>query len=216
MNDFAAFDNTMGGAFAVIGESGVDFAAMNKGITPLFFTQHLPNEAETAKAGTLRTTEHEFVRLLCAGDNWSAPVHPVTDDIKERFAEHYEKWTKTRTNDHIAGTPLSQWPLANTGFVMEMKALNIRSIEDLAAVPDTAISKINNGRQLRERAQAWLDANKDAGTAARLATENQQLRDDGVEMKRQIADLAARLDAQDGTRRGPGRPSNASRAAEAA
>lgn len=216
MNDFT-YDNSVGGAFATIGDNGQpDFVAMNKGITPLFFVVDLPDEAATEKAGTLRTRQEEQVKLLCAGDSWSQPVHPVDSAIKERFAEAYARWKLTRTNDHIDGTPLAEWPQANRGFVMEMKALNIRSVEDLSSVSDANINRILNGRVWRDKAVAWLATSKDAGAAARYAAENARLVDEMGDLKRQLAELGARLDARDDDappKRGPGRPPKAQEAA---
>lgn len=209
MNDFAAFqdwDNSLDGALAVVGRGGgTRFAEMNKGITPVFFVEDLPDDAATEKAGTLKVRSHERVRLITAGDMLSAPVHPVTKEIIERFPDQYDRWKRTRSNDHIDGTPLSAWPQANRGFVMELNALNIRSVEDLAAVSDANISRITDGRIWREKAVAWLATSKDAGAAAKYAAENERLRADVDDLKRQLSELGAQL--SDLTeRRGPGRP----------
>lgn len=194
MSDDFAFDGSIGGAFAII-DSQTKFADMNKGIQPIFFTEAVTDEAATERAGTLKTIELERVRLFMAGDMNSSPVHPVDSAIKERFAEAYAKWQKTRSNDHIDGTPLAEWPLASRGFVMELNARHIRSVEDLAIVPDTGIAAITDGRIWREKAKAWLTTNKDAGAAARYAAEAQRLRDDNADLKRQLAELAGRVQA---------------------
>ena len=190
MSDDFSFDNSPGGAFAVI-DNSTRYADMNKGIQPIFYVESVEDPGESEKAGTLKMRECEFVRLFMAGDMNSSPVHPVTKELKERFAEAYAKWQATRSNDHIDGTPLAAWPLASKGFVMELKALHIRSVEDLAGVADNNISKITDGRIWREKAKAWLGSNKDSGTAARLAAENERLRTDMEDLKRQVAELAA-------------------------
>ena len=194
MSEDFSFDNSLGGAFAVI-DNSTKFADMNKGIQPIFFTDDIEEGKATAEAGTLKVRSVEFVRLFTAGDMNSSPVHPVTAELKERFADAYEKWQRTRKNDHIDGMPLAAWPLASRGFVMEMKALHIRSVEDLANVADTNISKISDGRIWREKAKAWLDTNKDAGAAARYAARAEAVEADNADLRRQIADLGARLDA---------------------
>lgn len=212
MNDFSAFDDSMGGAMAVIGQhgGGTRYAEMNKGITPVFFTEELPDDAATEKAGTLKVREHERVRLITAGDMLSAPVHPVTREIIERFSDQYERWKRTRSNDHIDGTPLREWPQASKGFVMELAALNIRSVEDLAAVSDGNIQRLTDGRVWRAKAQAWLATSKDAGEAAKYAARSERQDEEIADLKRQLAELAARVthDEADG-RRGAGRPRNA-------
>lgn len=193
MSDDFAFDGSVNGAFAVI-DNSTKMAEANKGITPLFFTEELPDEAATAKAGTLRMSSHERVRLFTAGDMNSCPVHPVSDAIKERFPVAYAEFKARGTNTHIEGTPLSAWAMVSKGFVMELAALHIRSVEDLAGVADTNIIKINDGRQWRAKAIAWLAANKDAGVAAAYAARSEHQDVEIAELKRTIAELAARIE----------------------
>lgn len=212
MSDFSAFETQnlgLGDAFAVVGNNGVDYAAMNKGITPVFFMHTSVDQRETDKAGTLRTREDEMVMLRTTGDHNSAPVHPVTEALRERFHDAYRRWKETKKNDHIEGTPLSHWPMIGAGFCMELKALNILSVEHLADCPDSTIHRILDGNQWRERAKAWLAASKDAGFAAALAAQKDRLEESNADLQRQVRELAARLDAQSGpetAKRGPGRP----------
>jgi hypothetical protein len=195
-DDFSSLD--LGSAFATVGMDRTSYADMNKGIQPLFFIEELPDDAATEKAGTLKMAAHERVRLFTAGDMNSCPVHPVTPAIIERFHEAYAKWKATRSNDHIDGTPLAAWPLAGRGFVMELGALHIRSVEDLAGVADVNIAKISDGRIWREKAKAWLASNKDSAAAARFAAEAERLRDDNADLQRQLAELAGRVQAIEG------------------
>jgi hypothetical protein len=195
MADDFSFDSSLNGALAVI-DNSTRMAEMNKGITPMFFTEDVEDQAATAQAGTLRMTSVERVRLFTAGDMNSCPVHPVSPALIERFSEAYARWKATRSNDHIEGTPLSAWAMVSRGFVMELAALHIRSVEDLAGIADTNITKINDGRQWRAKAAAWLAVNKDASAAARYAAKSEHQDGEIAELKRQIADLAARLDKQ--------------------
>jgi hypothetical protein len=216
-SEFSAFDDTENGVFATIGKNGAGakYADMNKGITPLFFIEELPDEAATERAGTLKVREQENVRLIIAGDMLSAAVHPVTREIKERFADQYRRWKETRSNDHIDGTPLDAWPLASRGFIMELKAVNVRSVEDLAGVADSNIQRITDGRIWRAKAQAWLATNKDAGQAAKYAADFERANVEIADLKRQLAEVATRLSAMEGSsdspqpHRGPGRPRKA-------
>lgn len=197
MYDDVNFDSSLAGAFAVVGDS-TKFADMNKGIQPIFFIETVTDEAATEKAGTLKTIDLERVRLFTGGDPNSSPVHPVGDAERQRFASAYAEWKATRKNDHIDGTPLAAWPLASRGFVMELAALHIRSVEDLSVVSDANISRISDGRIWREKAIAWLASSKDAAASARFAAEAERLRNDNADLKRQIVELAGRVQAIEG------------------
>lgn len=212
---FSAFETQnlgLNDVFATVGNNGVDYAAMNKGITAVFFMQTSVDQRATDAAGTLRTRDDEMVMLRTTGDHNSAPVHPVTDALRERFHEAYKRWKETKKNDHIDGTPLSHWPMISAGFCMELKALNILSVEHLAECPDSTLHRILDGNQWRERAKAWLGASKDAGIAASIAAQNDRLKESNEDLQRQIRELGARLDAQsssaDAPKRGPGRPAH--------
>jgi hypothetical protein len=202
LSDDFFFDNSQNGAFATVGADGqVNMTEMNRGITPIFFKESLPDQKATEAAGTLRMRDQINVRLHVAGDMNSAPVHPLTDELKERFRPQYDRWLATQSNDHIDGTPLAAWPQASAGFVAELKALQIRSVEDLAAVSDTNIGKIMDGRLWREKAKAWLATSKDATAAVKYAAENERLKESVEDLKRQVAELAGRVEGQETNKR---------------
>lgn len=197
---------------------GVDFEAMNKGVTPIFYVEPVQDMAATEKAGALRMQEMEMVRIVVAGDNLSVAAAPVDAGVKARFADQYERWCRNRQDNHIDGTPLRHWPLLSPAQVIELKALNIESVEQLAGVADTFITKINDGRVWRAKALAWLQSAQDNGAAARFAAENERLRN---ELERQsetvqaLSDRLAQLEQEAApragevdlpVRRGPGRP----------
>lgn len=190
--------------FASIGDNGmVDYTAQNKGVTPVFFTEPIPDDKATESAGAVRMREQEMVRIIVAGDMLNVACSPVTDDIKQRFAVQYDVWKTKRIEQHIEGTPLKNWPLIPPLRIAEFNAVNIFSVENLADISDTNISKLVDGRIWREKAQAWLQSAKDNGAAAKYAAENERLRGDMAEMQKQIDSLVA---AQNEEKRGPGRP----------
>lgn len=188
--------------FATVGDFGqIDYAEMNKGVQPIFFTEPVPDHAASERDGVPRYRDEERVRIIVAGDQFNQAVHPVDDAIKARFPEHYARWQATKKDMHIDGTPLKQWPLLSPAQIAEFNALNILSVEMLAELSDGNVAKIFDGRQWREKAKAWLAQAKDGATATRLAAENDR-------MKQEIEALKARLNeiAPETERRGPGRP----------
>lgn len=53
---------------------------------------------------------------------------------------------------------MEAWPALGVGMVAELKALNIFTVEQLASVSDGVTGKLQAGQQLKQRAQAFLDA----------------------------------------------------------
>ena len=185
--------------FATINESGgIDYAAMNKGITPIFFTEPVPDEKATEEAGAVRMFELEMVRIQVAGDMLNVATAPVDAAVKERFAVQYEAWKTRKQARHIEGTPLKDWPLITALRIAEFEAVGIFSVENLSSVSDTNVTKLADGRVWREKATAWLKSSKDNGAAAKYAAENERLRSDMDAMRKSMQEQIDALSAQSG------------------
>lgn len=190
--------------FANVGDNGqVDFTAMNKGVTPIFFIEPIPDDKATEESGAVRMREQEMVRIVVAGDMLNVATSPVTEELKVRFSTQYEAWKQKRIELHIEGTPLKNWPMIPAIRIAEFNAVGIFSVENLSAVADTNLGRLVDGRIWREKAIAWLASAKDNGAAAKYAAENERMRNDMAEMQKKIDELVA---ASQEERRGPGRP----------
>jgi len=168
------------GTIGAIGENGmntVDWAAMNKGITPVFQIVPVQNEKESEAQGRAVYTDTEVVLLYIAGDQNSVHSQPVDNYIKRRFPEQYEHWKRTNEGRRITGTPLRMWPMATPAFIKEMEHINVFSVDDLANIADVHMSKMQDGRIWRDRAQAWLDNAKETSVSTRFAAENDRLKE---------------------------------------
>lgn len=189
--------------FADVTGTGIDYAAMNKGITPVFFIEPVPDQKATDAAGAVRMYEQEMVRIHVAGDMLNVHCSPVMDEHKERFAAAYAAF-KSKGSRHIEGTPLKHWPMITALRIAEFEAMGIFSVENLRDTSDTNIQKLADGRIWREKAKGWLESAEKNGASAKFAAENERLRNDMEEMRRQIAELSAQIEKPE--KRGPGRP----------
>jgi len=184
-SDFDGFG--VGDQFASVNEYGsVNYAEMNKGVTPVFFLATVPDQALSEESGRPRFTTQEQVRIMVAGDTLNVGVYPVTDEHRRRFADAYARFKDNKKERQIDGTPLSQWPAMTPIMIKEFEGLNVFSIEGLAAVSDANINRHLDGRVWRERAKAYLAAAKDSSVAEKFAAENQRLREKVEEMQREM------------------------------
>lgn len=194
--------------FANIGGE-VDYEQMNKGITPIFFIQPVHDQRASDEHGAPRFQNMEHVRLQVAGDQNNVPVLPVDDAIKQRFSIQYARWKANREDKHFDGTPLRDWPLLSPAQIAEFNANHILSVEQLAEIADTYVTRIHDGRVWRKKAQDFLKLAKDSGVVMQQAAKIDLLEEKVEELTKTILDLSARLPAEhdDGeVRRGPGRP----------
>lgn len=129
------------------------------------------------------TTDEKIARLKKYPDNliWQV-IKPA-----------YERW-KAGQESPVDGTPLAAWPGATPQLVKALTPANIRSVEDLAQMEDSAISKlaIQNLRRLRQDARAFIEAQK---STAAVSGEVVKLRNENEALKARVDELIQAVEA---------------------
>jgi hypothetical protein len=175
-------------------------AGENEGLIAEFFPQAVQNNYQSSLAGRPIFETFPFVRILIPGDKHSIVERKATDADKARFRHHWEAFQAGQAPVET-GTPIEQWPQLTVSQVAEFKAMHIRTVEHLAGLSDGNIAKLGpGGRGLVEKAKAFIAQAKDTAEAQRLAAENESLRNDIAALQEQVAQLAARLEAQEETK----------------
>lgn len=175
-------------------------------IVPTFRVHVVPNEAASKTAGRPIFDQMEVVELRFAGDRQKVAVFPAHEQdpnatreaveagtvmpgevvtYAQAYADQYRKFKAQEAQD-VSGTPLSEAPFLQENKRRELKALNIHTVEALAALDGTPLKQLGmGGRELKTQAEAYLA--KAAGSAdvtemaARIAQLEQQLKDrDGL------------------------------------
>jgi hypothetical protein len=129
------------------------------------------------------TTDENIARLKKYPDNL----------IWQVIKPSYERW-KAGLESPVDGTPLAAWPGATPQLVKALAPANIRSVEDLAQMEDSAISKlaIQNLRKLRQNARAFLEAQK---STAQVSGEVVKLRNENEALKARVDELIKAVEA---------------------
>lgn len=96
----------------------------------------------------------------------------------------YEAW-KSGQEVPVDGTPLGAWPGINETQAEAIRAIGLRTVEDVAAMTDTIMARIRlpNARSIRDLAQRFITAKDDRAVEQAL-----------VDKDREIADLKAKMD----------------------
>jgi hypothetical protein len=165
-------------------------AEENKGITPVFYREPVLNPSKTAKEGRPIYDDIEVVRIFVAGDPLNQIVKPVDQVMKDRFPAQYAAWRDKQEGMTVSGTPIRQWPLLTPSNIAEFEGLKIFSVEALAAVSDSNVTKSIGLREWRAKAIAWLETNKDSTAAAGYAAENLRLSTEVDGLKTQLKELS--------------------------
>jgi len=151
-----------------------------------FFVKPIELKAKSREEGRPIYEDREFVRIRFPADNKRELVAPANErhyvsharqqmTYAERFAASYDAWKKSDA-EFISGTPLSELPAITSARREELKAQNIRTVEQMAGITDAGGRKLGMGwREEVDAAKAYLD--RASGTA------------EVAELKRQIAAL---------------------------
>ena len=123
---------------------------------PRFHIEPVLDERASAEAGRPIYVEQERIQYLQPGSP-NAPVDYVNDSHKQRWPEEYARF-KAGLDFSVSGTPLEQWPLLNRKHVLELKGMDIHTVEQCAALSDHAVAQIGmGGHRIRDNAKAYLD-----------------------------------------------------------
>lgn len=137
----------------------------------------------------------ERVQIYMPGNQNSIPVFKVTDEHRDRWPKEYEAF-KNGLEPDLNGTPLEEWAILNKAMVLELKAMHIRTIEDVATLSDIAVQKIGRGGySLRERALAFLDQAKEQELITRVTSENESMREETAVLRRQVEEMGTMMEA---------------------
>lgn len=137
-------------------------------------------------------------------DEWFANL---TQQVKENrfpaqwlqhFQASYTAW-KEGNEMPLHGTPIVAWPVLSPAQVKSLLAGHIKTVEDLAAANEEALSRAGLGsRALKQRAIDWLASARDTGKLseemASLRTKNKDLEQTNIDLRAQLQQLAAKVE----------------------
>jgi hypothetical protein len=172
-----------------------DAAVMNGGYGMVRDEHQLPHEFYY-KERRIRANEPvfeavEFIKIFLPGGDMID--RPVTDKEREHYAAKYRAF-KGNAEAPAMGWPLSQVPWLDVAQVATYKALNIPTVEALAAAPDTTIQGIMGSQKHRDMARASIEAMEGAKPLLRITEENESLRAQLELQSAQITELCEEME----------------------
>lgn len=82
------------------------------------------------------------------------------EEYKARFPRAWAEFDRGAENVPIDGIPLAEMPQATPALIKTLNDLDIRSVEDLANAPDSAVFDIRDGYRFRQAAHAYIESMK--------------------------------------------------------
>jgi hypothetical protein len=159
---------------------------------PRFFVESELQEFKSNEAGHSIYADVEMVEVIIPGDSKSTWAGRVKQEHKDRWPREYEAFKKGQAVEHD-GYPLKMWPPMTPALVATLGALNVYTVEQLAAVQDGALQNLGTGgRQLRDKAKMFLEQQAGGEPLARIVAELEQMKAQVALLERDNADLKAR------------------------
>lgn len=161
----------------------------------------LPDPVKSQELGRRVTKDVDFAFIMQPGskdqvervaEEWLASIKQKAidatadaypDEWVKAFHDKYKAW-KDGHDAPLNGTSVKEWAYLSPAQAENFISMGLLCIEDVAAMTEDAMNRFGMGaRELREKAREWLQGQKSASS---LADENKELR-------KQLADLTARL-----------------------
>jgi hypothetical protein len=145
-------------------------------LTVRFRREAILHPRKSAEAGRAVFDEVDFITIWTPGSQLTVIDAPVKSGFYlQRFGAKYDAW-KRGMDEASSGTPLEHFPFLfnKVGLVAELKALHVLTVEQLSNLPDSAMTKLMGGYELRKQASEWLNQSKaDAEDAEKIALKKQ-------------------------------------------
>ncbi len=138
-----------------------------------------------------------MIQVISPGDRTNIVHREVMDIDKRMYPERWKAFKEHRDQDAATGTLLSDVTWIKGSQRKEADYFKIRTVEQLAAISDGNLQRLGPGWiELRALAQSWLKKAKDDSHMTKMQAELAQ-RDSLIDaLKKQLDDLASRVDKQ--------------------
>lgn len=161
-----------------------------KGLVVRFEMFAEQDETASSEQGRPVFSEHEYIEIRSPNDPFSLVHRRATAKDRNQFPQTYKAW-KEGVADPVTGTPLSQWTPIAKSQAEQLGIRGVRTVEQFAEVSDDGCAQLGHGwLTLRNKAQAWLAAAKDASGTTKLAAELSAANNEIRNLQRQVQELA--------------------------
>lgn len=161
----------------------------DKKLVVAFYIRPVLNEFKSKEEGRKIFDPIEYIHIITPGQRDDVNTE-VTDQYRTRFVERYERW-KAKVAEPTSGQPLTEVPWLSVTQVAELQSLNIKTLEQLADLPDVITQKFMGGYEMRTKAQRYVKAGQDAAPELILEGKLKERDEQIAELQTQVAALIA-------------------------
>lgn len=169
-----------------------------------FFVEAVQNKVKSDAEGRPVFDEVVMIRIITPGSR-DVMVTKANEFYKQRFPRQWAAFEQKRTQV-VDGTPLEQVPFLTVGQVAELKGVNVYTLEQLANLPDNVSQRFMGFYGLKQRAQSFLAAAKEAAPITKLQAELEQRDNEIALLRTQLEELSTQIAKLNSDRASPAKP----------
>lgn len=164
----------------------------DKNLLVKFFTKPKEDKAASLEEGRPIFKDVCYVDIRVAGSRNGHVCRPATLHDKQRFPRHHDAF-KNREEMPTEGTPLTEWALMTRSMAEEFAYINVKTVEQLANMPDNNAQKFMGGNTLKQKAKDWLEAAAGKAGELKFKALADEVTAENEALKEQIATMMERL-----------------------
>jgi len=142
-----------------------------------FYMDSREDVQATQREGRPIFKEVEIIDIRIPGNRDNIVIRPIRKEDIERFPRHYKLFKErvAGAEDSPVGTPLSLWSYLRAPQIKEFEYFNVKTVEQLVAMPDSVGSKFPGIQNIKQKADEYLSAAKKKAPIAKLQAQIDEL-----------------------------------------
>jgi|SRR5690625_1652835 len=140
-----------------------------------FYPEAVQNKVASDEAGRPIFEDKDFIHIVVPGDPSNTIQRPIRAADKSRFPNTWNAYAAGKEASET-GTPVEHWHLLTKAQAMELKAVNINTVESLVEVSDANLQRLGPGyKKLQAKARDYLASADVDAKATAWAREKEKL-----------------------------------------
>lgn len=144
--------------------------------------------------GIAAWSEKEYYETVVPGSR-DTINQPVTEITKQKYPMQYAKWKANASTEGVTGTFISEVTWISRSQAEELAYFGVKTLEQLAAAPDTLCQKQIGMYELRRKAASFLEQREKDAPILAVHAQLDALKAESEVKDQTIAALKKRLDA---------------------
>lgn len=162
-------------------------------LIPAFSLEPRLNKERSKEEGRPCYSDVPYIRIFTPGDQHNVVHRPVNEQDKVDFPRQWAAFVAKEDQNAASGTLLEKTAIVTRAQAEELKHFKIRTVEQLANVPDGYL-KFEGAAAMKRQAQAYLESAKGNAPITKMQAELEQRDSEIQALKKMLEAQSERID----------------------